>query len=187
MSEDNILPNSISPSEALVQQIMRIHGGFTKFIEADFFPEHEKRHETEEYRQIHHKIIKVDNAPCVVCGVTTRTLDDPSHNFYKATQIELHHFHIEWALTNAIDIKKFNNLFRPHLKYIHSTEKLYQEDLTVEQIKNWIDHHPHNLMPLCNVHHRHKYWGIHHVSYPNWGPTNLFQQEFINQMLNRLS
>lgn len=178
--------------EAIKQQIIKIHGGFNKFEEADFYPEHEKRYETDAYRKIHNHIVTENNAPCVVCGVTSEILKDsvkakdPKYNYYQATQIELHHYHIEWALANAIDIEKFNHLFLPHLKRLHPDEQLYQQDLTGEQIKDWVDHHTHNLMPLCNVHHRHKYWGIHHTTYPTWSPANLFAQNFVEEIIKAI-
>lgn len=35
-------------------------------------------------------------------------------------------------------------------------------------MRAWIDHHPDNLMVLCDVHHRHAGVGIHAVTAPIW-------------------
>ena len=184
----NIISDHHDP---IIQEVIKIHGKFQEFTEADFYPEHEKRYETDQYKTVRHKMVNIDNRPCVVCGVTQAILidseksKDVNYNFYQAKQIEIHHFHIEWALINAIEPQKFNALLKPNLKHLHPEEKLYQNDLTEEQIKDWVDHHPHNLMPLCDVHHRHKYWGIHHVTYPIWSPANMLKQDFIDQILEK--
>lgn len=175
------------------KEILDIHGEFQQLTEADFYPEHRKRKESSEYRKVHQEIISKHNAGCVVCGVTESILSDPEKkkdkaiNYYQATQMELHHHHIEWALANAIDVDKFNKLLKVHLARLHPECQMYKTFMDQATILAWIDHRPHNLMPLCDVHHRHKYYGIHKVSYPNWTAANLYRDDFIKSIQERIS
>lgn len=45
-----------------------------------------------------------------------------------------------------------------------------------------VDHSADNLWVLCDVHHRHKWVGIHHISYPMWAPQDLLKPEFVDQV-----
>lgn len=111
---NNINYQSSNHEQAIKKSIL-IHGGFKKLTEADFYPEHEKRTATHEYIKVRDKIIIEENAHCVICGTNNEVLSnldtkqDSKLNPFQARQMELHHFHIEWALANAIDVNKFNN------------------------------------------------------------------------------
>ncbi len=172
----------------LHNEIIKIHGSFMNFEEADFYPEHDKRKSSSGYRHIHHKLVVEENRPCLICGVTHELLSDSQKkqdkklNPYSAKQMEAHHHIIEWSLANAIDVNKFNDRIRIHLMNKHKDTVLYQKNMCEEEIRCWVDHSPDNLWILCDVHHRHNYFGIHHVSYPNWVPQNLFTENFLAEI-----
>ena len=179
--------------QLLNDQIIKIHGDFIKLEEADFYPEHDKRKSSEGYRKVHHQFVVEKNLPCLVCGVTHELLtdsikkQDKKLNPYSAKQIELHHHIIEWSLANAIDHDKFNDTIRINLMNKQKDNLLYQKEMTMQEILDWIDHSPDNLWVLCDVHHRHKYFGIHHISYPNWAPQNLYTEAFLNEINKKIS
>jgi hypothetical protein len=85
---------------------------------------------------------------------------------------------IEWSLMNAVDPDKFRRVLLPNLRRKHAGKPEYQKDFTTEDIAAWVDHSPDNLWVLCDVHHRHKYLGIHAITYPIWGPQNLLIEDF---------
>jgi hypothetical protein len=136
------------------------------------YPAHDKRTESPEYKKVHHDLVHNKDLPCLVCGVRASTLTDPEHNPYGATALETHHHIIEWALANAIKPVKFNRSLRPNLMH-RSDNPIYKRDMTAEEIRDWVDHSPDNLWVLCDVHHRHKFVGIHAITYPIWCPQDL--------------
>ena len=169
--------------------------------ERAFYPAHDKRKESADYARIHQQMAVTDDLPCIVCGVKHSTLGDPAQNPFGAIQMETHHHVIEWALANAIDAAKFNARVRPGLLRAakHRQEqpsygakaavyKLfdadYAADMTIERIHEWIDHAADNLWVLCDVHHRHKYVGIHAITFPIWGPQDLVEDGLRQQILD---
>jgi hypothetical protein len=50
--------------------------------------------------------------------------------------------------------------------------------MSEHEIHDWVDHSPDNLWVLCDVHHRHRYLGIHEISYPIWAPQDLLRPDF---------
>lgn len=146
--------------------------------ELQFYPEHDKRRETPEYKKIHKKLVFDLDLPCLVCGVRNSTLSDPKENPYGARQMETHHHIVEWALQNAIGVDKFNKTLLPHLAHRHPHKSEYKHSFTLEQIRAWVDHSEDNLWVLCNVHHRAKYLGIHEITYPIWSPMDLLRDDF---------
>jgi hypothetical protein len=163
--------------------------------EIAFYPAHDKRAETPEYHKVHDYMVKKRDLPCLVCGVRNSTLKDPAKNRYYAKQMETHHHVIEWALANAIDVDRFNEVLRPNLAHQHpvpevqSTKKLtvvdseywaqmYAGTMSKANIAAWVDHSPDNLWVLCDVHHRARYFGIHEITYPIWCPADLLRPDF---------
>lgn len=55
---------------------------------------------------------------------------------------------------------------------------MYDHDFTQQEMLDWIDHGRDNLWVLCDVHHRHKYVGIHAITYPIWGPQDILKAGF---------
>ncbi len=146
--------------------------------EMAFYPAHDKRLETPEYKKAHDHLTKKLDLPCLICGVKNSTLKDPKENTYGAKQMETHHHIIEWALANAVDTGKFNKVLLPHLAHRHGSKADYKKPFTTEQVRAWVDHSEDNLWVLCDVHHRAQYLGIHEITYPIWGPMNLLRNDF---------
>jgi hypothetical protein len=148
--------------------------------ELQFYPEHDPRTESPEYKVAHHHMVHDLKLPCLVCGVTVDTLGNADANKYGAKQLETHHHVIEWALAEAIDVDKFNKQLLPHLKHRHPNDPTwnYENDFDKDKILKWVDHSEHNLWVVCDVHHRAKYAGIHEITYPTWTPMDLFRDDF---------
>lgn len=182
MSEKNIDWGMIRRLEDQLlaqKKIAEIHRKRRSLEEIAFYPAHDKRRETKEYRAIHKKLVVEQDLPCKVCGVRKSTLSkDKKKNPFGANQIETHHSIIEWALANAVDVNKFNNTLRLILLSRHPESAEYKKNFTKKQIADWVDHSPHNLMVLCDVHHRARYFGIHEITYPIWGPQDILRDDF---------
>jgi hypothetical protein len=166
-----------------------IHGQPHILNDPMFYPEHDERTESPAYKKVHRDLCVTQNLPCMVCGVRNSILakaewkNDPEMNPYGAKQMETHHHVIEWALANAIDPVLFAKTLLPHLRSSHQDNAAYQVDaFTAEQISDWVDHSPDNLWVLCDVHHRHKWVGIHEISYPLWVPQALFKTDFVKSV-----
>jgi len=149
--------------------------------ERAFYPPHDQRKESSAYATVHKQL--VGRHGCLICGVTNDILKHPKKkidlrlNPYAAKQLETHHHVIEWALANAIDPDKFNRFVFPHLKARHPDR--YKNPLSPQEVKAWVDHSPDNLWVLCDVHHRAKWFGIHEITDPLWGPQDIFSGEFL--------
>ncbi|MBV8972829.1 MAG: hypothetical protein JO290_11110 [Sphingomonadaceae bacterium] len=169
--------------------------------ERAFYPAHDKRTESPEYAKVHHQMTVVDDKHCLVCGVQHSTLGDPAKNSFGAVQMETHHHTIEWALANAIDPAKFNQHIRPGLMHAaharrsqpgyaatpaeyRAFDDTYDSDMSLDDIKAWIDHGADNLWVLCDIHHRHKFVGIHAISYPIWGPQDVVDAGLMQQQID---
>lgn len=170
-----------------------LHGNFRHLTEADFYPAHDKRKESPEYKKVHDDMVHTQGRPCLVCGVTDAVLkdrtkkNDPAFNPAGAKQLETHHHVIEWALANAIDPAKFNQHIRPSLAKRHANEAMYQRDMSYQEILDWVDHSPDNLWVLCDVHHRSKYVGIHAITYPIWCPQDLLSIDYLAAVKRKIA
>lgn len=163
--------------------------------EKAFYPPHDKRIESPAYAKVHKQMTVTEDQPCLVCGVRHSTLSDRSKNPFGAVQMETHHHIIEWALANAIVPKSFNTHVRPGLARRAADRKppidpifkefdpLYARDMNAKEIRDWVDHSPDNLWVLCDVHHRHKFVGIHAITYPIWGPQDLVDAKIVASMV----
>ncbi len=161
------------------QQVVKdIHENRRQLDERAFYPAHDKRTESSKYSAVHKKLCIDLDLPCMVCGVKNSTLKNPEENTYGARAMETHHHIIEWALANAIDAARFNKALRPNLAHRHPDNPVYKKDMTLDEIKDWVDHSEDNLWVLCDVHHRHKFLGIHEISYPIWCPQDLLAPQF---------
>lgn len=161
--------------------------------EKAFYPPHDQRKESSAYAKVHKQMTIVEDQPCLVCQVRHSTLGKHSDNPFGAVQLETHHHTIEWALANAIVPDLFNTHVLPGLARRAAQRKslgkvepifaefdaLYGKPLTSDQIKAWVDHSPDNLWVLCDVHHRHKFVGIHAITFPIWGPQDLLDATIV--------
>lgn len=164
-------------SQRLKKAVAKTHKVARDLHEVAFYPEHDKRTESPQYKKAHEHLTKDLDLPCLVCGVKSSTLGDAMENPYGARQMETHHHVIEWALANAIDPAKFNKAIRPHLAHRHD-RPAYKRDMSAQEIADWVDHSEDNLWVLCDVHHRARYFGIHEISYPIWCPQDLLKEDF---------
>lgn len=158
--------------------ITGIHENRRQLDERAFYPAHDARKESAAYAKVHKELCIDHDLPCLICGVRHSTLDDPKENRYGARAMETHHHIIEWALANAVDVDRFNKALRPNLAHRHPQVAIYKRDMTAAEIHDWVDHSAHNLWVLCDVHHRHKFLGIHEISYPIWCPQDLLREDF---------
>jgi hypothetical protein len=162
----------------IYKHIRAIHKNARLLNEIAFYPAHDKRRETPEYKAAHHHLVNALDLPCLVCGVRNSTLKDKARNPYGAKQMETHHHVIEWALANAVSVEKFNSRLLPNLRHRHKDRPEYHHEFTQEDIRNWVDHHEDNLWVLCDVHHRARFFGIHEITFPIWGPMDLLRDDF---------
>jgi hypothetical protein len=154
--------------------------------EVAFYPPHDVRKESPDYKKSHDDMVRVKDLPCLACGVRNSTLKDPKQNPFGAVQMETHHHVIEWALANAIDPGKFNSHVLPGL--LRKNPDKYatmKTGMTKEQILAWVDHDEDNLWVLCDVHHRHTFVGIHAITFPIWGPQDILDAELVQAYLDQ--
>lgn len=107
-----------------------------------YYPNHEDRTETSEYRRTRHQLVNVEQRGCWVCGTRKN--------------LECHHFYVEWADANAVDWFEFQ---RRHPDLADWTK--------FKDPKEFVDS-PANMRILCARHHRHVNHGIHAMDYPSW-------------------
>lgn len=147
------------------QHEVAAHAVTRRLMETIAYPEHDPRSESEEYRQVHHHLIVELDEPCWICGVRRSTLGDPARNPRGAKQMETHHYHVEWALANAIDPAKI----------LHDFPELGAAD--AEHLRQWLDSEG-QMLVLCNVCHRDPHYGIHSITYPAWVAQRWLQQDW---------
>jgi hypothetical protein len=157
--------------------------------ELQFYPEHDPRTESPEYKKAHHRLAVELDLPCLVCGVRNSTLKDEASNRYQARAMETHHHMVEWALANAVDVDRFNAAVRPNLAHKHPNDPTwhYEQPFDADKIRQWVDHSEHNLWVLCDVHHRAKYLGIHEITYPIWAPMDMYRPDFESWALQEIA
>lgn len=158
--------------------IGKIHAVSRLLQEIVNYPAHVARTNSPEYTAIHKKLVHELDLPCLACGVKKSTLQDKTQNKFGAKQLETHHHVVEWALANALDVKKFNERVVAHMRSRPHHDPMYDQDFTQDQMLKWVDHHPDNLWVLCDVHHRAKLYGIHSITDPIWGPQDLIREDF---------
>jgi hypothetical protein len=122
-------------------------------------PPHAPRKASAEYNRTHRHLVHDLDYACAICGVRTSTLTDPTKNPFKAKALETHHFPIEFSLQDAVDPAKV------HVKFPQVTDQA--------SLIAFIDS-PANMLVLCDVHHRSKQFGIHHLA-----PQDFFVQEYL--------
>jgi len=139
--------------------LSRVHATSEGVAAVEMTPPHPPREETPEYARAHHHMVYVLDTPCAMCGVRHSKLDDPAENPFGAKALETHHYPIERSLLDACDPAKVGIVF-PQVKDQASLEDFVDSE--------------HNLMVLCDVHHRHPLHGIHHLT-----PQDFFVQPFL--------
>lgn len=121
--------------------------GSTEGLE-EFYPAHPPRADTPEYRETHKLLVDTLDAPCRDCGVRKSKLADPAQNPLGAKQIETHHWPLQREFADALDPVKVG--------------KEYPQVTDRDSLNKFIDS-PQNMLVLCNIDHRSKRRGIHHI------------------------
>jgi len=186
--QDKGMIQRLKDQRKVQKKVQAIHANPRLLKEMAFYPAHDKRRETPEYKAVHKKLVVELDLPCLVCGVRNSTLKDKIKNVFGAKQMETHHHIIEWALANAISADRFNAILLPHLKARHADKPEYKKKaFTDVDVRDWVDHSADNLWVLCDVHHRAKYFGIHEITYPIWCPMDLLRPDFDQYVLEQIA
>lgn len=127
------------------EDIVDAHSQSHKYTETIFYPDHDPRKASSEYKRVHNHLINELDEPCWICGIRKST----------GGQMETHHFHLEWALANSADPEKIIKDF-PDM-----------DIADIEHLRAWLDSEG-NMLVLCEHHHRAGLYGIHSVTYPAW-------------------
>jgi hypothetical protein len=130
------------------KRIIPAHVVTRKLLESVWYPDHDPRTASAEYKRVHNHLVYELDEPCWICGIKQSQLP-------KKEYMETHHQHVEWALVNAIDPQKIIQDF-PEMG-----------DNNDQALRHWLDSEG-NMLVLCEAHHRHKLVGIHSVTYPIW-------------------
>ena len=139
--------------------LSRVHATTEGIAAVEMTPPHPPREETPEYVKAHHHLVYELDEPCAMCGVRHSTLKDPAQNPFGAAALETHHYPIERSLLDACDPSKVGLVF--------------SQVKDVKTLNDFVDSE-HNLMVLCDIHHRHPLHGIHHLT-----PQDFFVQPFL--------
>src|SRR5690348_7616226 len=108
-----------------------------------FYPPHDPRKASSEYRKVHHHLVYELDEACWICGIRHST----------GGHMETHHDEIEWAAASGIDLALVMKDFPA---------------ITDEAaLRQWLDSE-NNMLVLCDVHHRGPRTGIHSITYPAW-------------------
>lgn len=119
--------------------------------EVAFYPPHDPREASPEYRHVHHRLVVELDTPCWICGIT--------HS--KGGAMETHHSEIEWAAEKAFenDTAMLDKLVEDMGRRI--------ERATPDALREFLDSEG-NMLVLCATHHRGPQTGIHSITYPAW-------------------
>jgi hypothetical protein len=111
-------------------------------LEVDvLYPDHVQRTASALFEKSRRHIIEQQKTPCMVCGTNK--------------DLELHHWFVEWAYSDAVDWDKMKKL-HPDFDWA-----------TFKEAADFVDSE-YNLRVLCQKHHRAKFYGIHMIPFPNW-------------------
>lgn len=131
-------------SSASVEGHLQTH----QLVESIWYPSHEARKASAEYKRVHHHLVYELDEPCWICSIRQSQLPAGEH-------METHHWHVEWALANRID---------PLLIIADFPDMGLGDDA---HLRHWLDGEG-NMLVLCSAHHRHGLIGIHSITYPAW-------------------
>jgi hypothetical protein len=124
-----------------------------QLVEDVFYPPHEPRKASSEYRRVHRELVVTRDEPCWICGLRNSDVEEMASMKRRLWQLETHHDELEWAAANGVDLALVMRDF---------------PDLTDEAaLREWLDSEG-NMLVLCATHHRGARTGIHMVTYPAW-------------------
>ena len=113
-------------------------------VEDIYYPPHEPRRASAEFRHVRHKLIVEMDEPCWICGIRNST----------GGKMEAHHDQLEWAAANGVDLGLVTRDF-PEIM------------ADPQRLRDWLDSEG-NMLVLCADHHRGSRKGIHCLTYPAW-------------------
>lgn len=116
--------------------------------ETIYYPDHDPRTESDEYKAVHHHLVYELDEPCWVCGIKQSQLPE-------GEEMETHHWWVEWALVNSVDPAKILAQF-PAMGTADD-----------DHLRAWLDSEL-NMLVLCAKHHRAGLYGVHMITYPAW-------------------
>jgi hypothetical protein len=98
-------------------------------------------------------------------------MKDPAQNLYGSSQIETHHFHLEWSLANAADWSVLKTMYPDFADWAKIDPN------NPDTFKYFVDSE-YNMMILCDIHHRATYRGIHALEFPVWIAQKYMKKDF---------
>ncbi len=126
-------------------------------VELCFYPPHEPRKASSEYRKVHHHLIYDLDTPCWRCGVRHST----------GGAMETHHAVVEVAAVNGVDFDTLAADY-PELRLLLRQANGETLDAAEERaIHEFIDGEG-GLLVLCAACHRSPMEGVHEITYPAW-------------------
>lgn len=124
------------------------------------YPEHPPRTDSPLYTKTHHTLCIKNDTPCFICGKTRKQ---------DKIITETHHFFCEYAAMNGINWLEFGKrsktLYNPQTG--ENFSELYDWNKVQDDPGIFVDS-VHNMVVLCEEHHRSSNKGIHHVPFPEW-------------------
>jgi hypothetical protein len=131
------------------------------------------------------------DVPCWRCGVHYKDLIarggvPTADNPLGATQLEAHHYDIEFSLANGVDVERWweasqeqkDQWFVQTYSDVNGFLKAHPEldpSNHDEVFQEWLESEG-NLMQLCDFCHRSKEQGIHHINLPDWRPLAVWRR-----------
>ena len=129
------------------KKIVKEHIQEDTIQEYSFYPEHEMRVESAEFKKSKERLKKDGNYQCWICGTTEKC--------------ESHHI-LEWAFSNDLSMDKATEILKTLDFYGYNNSDEFK-DKPLDSLDS-----VRNQLILCDNHHRHKLCGLHHLSFPLW-------------------
>lgn len=123
-------------------------------VEDVFYPPHDPRKASAEYKRTHKKLVVEMDEPCWVCGVRHSDVLKMPKDQQRLWQLETHHDELEWAAANGVDLSLVTRDFPAIMA-------------DRDKLRQWLDSEG-NMLVLCATHHRGARTGIHTITYPAW-------------------
>lgn len=155
------------------------------FHEDVFYPNHATRKESATFRHTKLAMKASGHYTCAVCG-DDKTVEDHHRFFEWAYSDAIDWDWIKGVATNTVDTMYSHKLERivpiPKCHLIWDVIRLTQEfdwaSFDTSKPELFVDS-PHNMWPLCELHHRASIHGVHANSYPIWNVQAFLRKGFI--------
>ena len=115
-----------------------------------YYPDHSDRSTSNLFLRTKHHLVDVLDTPCWICSTKENR--------------EVHHYHVEWAFSDAVDWDI--------MKVVHPTFDWSKFKIAEDFVDSEF-----NMMILCQLHHRGKDAGIHYLPYPIWIAQKILKKE----------